>query len=110
LSELKKYFKGAFPKPKGGRLFLRIKASFDDPLSDLLANVGWYHQQSQESFRITSLQCFKSHVLGFLLYSLRHSDPEPLTEELKSTIAADLAMRWMQISDGSKYDPMQYAI
>jgi hypothetical protein len=105
LSEIKQFFRGAFPKPKGGRLFMRIKASFEGSIPSLMGNIGWFHQQERESIHVTSLQCFKSDMLGYLLYSLRHTDPDPLVQALEQKANKKLAMRWMRINDGTKYDP-----
>jgi hypothetical protein len=102
--DIKKFFRGAFPKPKGGRLFLRVKASFNGTLPDLLGSVGWYYREAKKLICLASLQCFRSDNLGFLMYSLRHSDPEPTIEDLKHDTQTSIAMRWTRIHDGTKYD------
>ena len=105
LTEIKTFFRGVRPKKEGGRIYTRIRASFHGPPTELLANVGWFHQERKEYFSIASLQCFQSAVIGFLLYTLRHTDPEPLLESIKAHCDKPVSMRWMRIADGSKYDP-----
>ena len=105
LTEIKKNFRGVRPKKEGGRIYTRIRASFHGTPTELLSNVGWFHQERKEYFAIASLQCFQLAVIGFLLYTLRHTDPEPLIESIKAKCEKPVSMRWMRIADGAKYDP-----
>ena len=105
LTEIKRFFRGVRPRKDGGRVYTRIRASFHGTPNDLLANVGWFHQERKEYFAVASLQCFQSAVIGFLLYTLRHTDPEPLMESMKTLCDKPVSMRWMRISDGAKYNP-----
>ena len=104
LSDIKQYFRGAQPKPKGGRLFLRVKASFDMTLTDFLGNIEWYHQNQNERIQEASLQCFQSEILGYLLYSLRSTDADAIKQALSERIGKPISVRFMRISDGAKYE------
>ena len=104
LSDIKQYFRGAQPKPKGGRSFLRVKASFDMTLTDFLGNIEWYHQNQNERIQEASLQCFQSEILGYLLYSLRSTDADAIKQALSEAVGKPLSVRFMRINDGAKYE------
>ena len=104
ISDIKQYFRGAQPKPKGGRIFLRVKASFDMTMPEFLGNIEWYHQNQNERIQEASLQCFQSEILGYLLYSLRSTDAEAIKQALSTLIGKPISVRYMRINDGSKYE------
>ena len=56
MSEIKEFFKGARPITDGGKIFLKIKASFKRPVEDLVGNAYWYHSEKKELFRKSSIQ------------------------------------------------------
>ena len=50
LAELKEFFKGARPIPEGGKLFLKIKASFKQSTKELVGNAQWAHSEKRNCF------------------------------------------------------------
>ena len=50
MKEIKEFFKGARPITEGGKLFMKIKASFKTPVEVLVGNAQWYHSEKRNSF------------------------------------------------------------
>ena len=64
LAELKEFFKGARPIPEGGKLFLKIKASFKQSTKELVGNAQWAHSEKKELFRESSIQACNVDIVG----------------------------------------------
>ena len=47
MNEVKEFFKGAQPISDGGKVFLKIKASFKKSAEELLGNAQWYHSEKR---------------------------------------------------------------
>ena len=48
MNKVKEFFKGARPISGGGKVFLKIKASFKTPVEELLGNTQWYHSEKRK--------------------------------------------------------------
>ena len=101
LAEIKEFFKGARPIPNGGKLFMKIKASFKSSVKELIGNAEWFHSNNKELFRPSSIQACHVDIVGWLLYSTRSMDKERLQETLTQAIGEQVSVRWMRINDGS---------
>ena len=101
LPDIKQFFKGARPIPKGGKIYTTIKASFEGTTKELMGSTEWYHSINKERFAVAALQACHKEIVGWLLYSLRTMDAETLTKTLEQITKAPIALRWMRISDGS---------
>ena len=69
LAEIKEFFKGARPIPNGGKLFMKVKASFKSSAKELIGNAEWFHSDKKELFRRSSIQACHVDIVGWLLYS-----------------------------------------
>ena len=103
LSEIKDFFKGVRPIPKGGKVFMKIKASFEGSAHTILSGTDWYHKNNNEVFRVSDLQSCHNDTVGWLLYSLRSMDINLLSTILERRIGFPLALRWRRINDGSQW-------
>ena len=103
LAELKEFFKGARPIPDGGKVFLKIKASFKQSPKELIGNAQWSHSEKKELFRSSSIQACHVDIVGWLLYSTRSMDKETLQATLSQKVGTPLSLRWMRINDGSPW-------
>ena len=103
LMDIKAFFKGARPLPHGGKLFLRIKASFKQPTNELIGNAEWFHTAKKELFRVADIQASHVDIVGWLLYSTRGMHKEKLQSTLQDLIKEEISIRWMRINDGSPY-------
>ena len=101
LPDIKQFFKGARPIPKGGKIYTTIKASFKGTPKELMGSTEWYHSINRERFAVAALQACHKEIVGWLLYSLRTMDAEILTKTLEQITKVPIALRWMCISDGS---------
>ena len=101
LPEIKQFFKGARPIPKGGKLYMTIKASFEGNPQELRGSTEWYHAMNKERFAVAALQTCHKVVVGWLLYSLRSMDEQTLKTTIEEIIGEPISLRWMRISDGS---------
>ena len=86
LMDIKSFFKGARPLPHGGKLFLRIKASFKQATYELVRNAEWFHTAKKELFRKADIQASHVDIVGWLLYSTRGMHKEKLQAILQHTI------------------------
>ena len=93
LAELKEFFKGARPIPEGGKLFLKIKASFKQSTKELVGNAQWAHSEKKELFRESSIQACNVDIVGWMLYSTRNMDKETLQAALSKKIGTPLSLR-----------------
>ena len=50
MAEIKEFFKGARPVPDGGKLYMKIKASFKQSSKQLVGNALWFHSEKKELF------------------------------------------------------------
>ena len=103
LTDIKSFFKGARPLPNGGKLFMRIKASFKQPTNELVGNAEWFHTAKKELFRMADIQSSHVDIIGWLLYSTRGMDKEKLQATLQNIVKEEISIRWMRINDGSPY-------
>ena len=69
LAELKEFFKGAWPGPHGGKLYLKIEALFKQSPKELVGNAQWSHSEKKEMFCISSIQACHVNIVGWMLYS-----------------------------------------
>ena len=103
LAEIKEFFKGARPIPEGGKLFMKIKASFKQAPKELIGNAQWFHSEKKELFRASTIQACHVDILGWLLYSTRSMDQVVLQKTLTDITGIQMALRWMQINDGTPW-------
>ena len=103
LSEIKDYFKGARPLPKGGKVFMKIKASFQGTAKTILSGTDWYHKNNNEVFRVSDLQSCHNDTVGWFLYSLHSMDIKLLETILERKMDHPIALRWRRINDGSPW-------
>jgi hypothetical protein len=104
VADIKNFFKGARPKPQGGRLYMKVKASFNGPVSRLLSEVDWYHRQNKELIRVASIQAYEVTILGSMLYSLRTMNSDTLQDIYAKACKKEVSLRWMRIPDGKPYE------
>lgn len=104
LSDVKNFFLGIRPNQKGGKMYMKILASFNGSGEELLSNTTWYHKPRKELIRIASIQAPAVALVGWLLYSTKHTDGRRLKEALETYTGCEIALRFMRISDGAKYD------
>jgi hypothetical protein len=105
LPGVKEFFKNARPLTSGGRLYLKIRASFEGTSEALLGKITWYHNDRKERVMIAPVQAYEVMLAGWLLYSTRNMDHKLLTLELTRRLKIEVSLRWMRISDGTPYDP-----
>ena len=103
LSEIKDYFKGARPLPKGGKVFMKIKASFQGSIKTILSGTDWYHKNNNEVFRVSDLQSCHNDTVGWFLYSLHSMDIKLMETILERKMDHPIALRWRPVSDGSPW-------
>ena len=103
LAEVKDFFKGARPIPRGGKAFMKIKASFNSTPKILSNGTDWYHKAKNELFKVSDLQSCHNDNIGWLLYSLNSMDLHRLGDVLENKVGAPIALRWRRINDGSPW-------
>ena len=101
--DIKSFFKQAATKPKGGRLFMKVLATFNDTPEKLINAVDWYHKAERERISISPIQAYSTALVGCLLYSLRSMDAEALKYEISRTLHKTINIRWMKMADGEAW-------
>ena len=107
MNEIKEFFKGARPIIRGGKTFMKIKASFKSAVQELVGNAHWYHSEKKELFRKSAIQACHIDIIRWLLYSTRSTDKERLQDVLSNIVEHDISIRWMRINDGSGWQKDQ---
>jgi hypothetical protein len=101
---LKAYFKQARPMPKGGKLFMKILASYHGDFKSISSQVNWYFQDRNKQFQYSLIQKANVAVVGWLLYSTWNMDGEVLQDTLSSELHCKVALIWRRIADGTAFD------
>jgi hypothetical protein len=104
LADLKAYFKQARPMPKGGKLFMKILASYHGDFKSIASQVNWYFQDRNEQFQYSLIQKANVAVVGWLLYSTWNMDGEVLQDTLSLELHCKVALIWRRIADGTAFD------
>lgn len=88
-AEIRNFFKQASPWPFGGKLYMKVRASFDGTSKQLLQEATYYHQPQKEGefIGVSTIQAFATSVIRCLLYSLKTID----TAVLMAAIAKELS-------------------
>ncbi len=107
LQEIQGFFAKAKPLVKGGKLYMKILASFNSKPEDLTGNVRWYHQDWSERFERSIIQGPETAIVGWLQYSLPYMDIDIFQDHLSERCGYQLELRWMRVSDGSRWKPGQ---
>lgn len=101
LGQVKRYFGNIRPMKKGGRLFLKIRASFKTTVQILKGNLDWYFRERNERIEESKIQSHKTAIPAWFLYSLRSMDVQVLSNTLKELFKCEINCRFMRISDGT---------
>jgi hypothetical protein len=105
LQDIQCFFSKAKPLIKGGKLYMRILASFQGSPGELTEKVKWYHQARQERFQLSLIQSAETTCVGWLQYSLPYTDKDLLRATLQELCGQQLELRWMRIYDGLPWKP-----
>jgi hypothetical protein len=105
LAEIQALFHKSKPLTKGGKLYMKILASFNCSPQKITENVQWWHQERKERFQKSALQCAETTCVGWLLFSLPYTDKELLQTRLEFRNGQQLELKWMRISDGKPWKP-----
>jgi hypothetical protein len=90
--------------PKGGKLFMKILASYHRDFKTIASQVNWYFQDRNGQFQYLLIQKAHVAVVGWLLYSTWNMDGEVLQDSLSSELHCKVALIWRRITDGTTFD------
>ena len=98
LSEIQEYFNRAFPRKQGGALYVSVFLGHEQSFADMSRNFGWWFKGQGGGWYLKALQCEKSSVIGWLLYSTQEMDRELLAQEIFRRTKVRVGLRFRAIS------------
>ena len=99
---IQEYFNRAFPRKTGGVMYVSVYLGHDRPFKDLHSEIDWWLAQQGYGWYKKALQCEKSVVIGWLLYSTIDMDREILAAEIFKATGVTVGLRFRTISVNSK--------
>ena len=100
--EIQEYFNRAFPRKAGGVMYVSIYLGHNRSFKEMHSEVDWWLVQDGFGWYKKALQCEKSVVIGWLLYSMIDMDRELLVLEIFKATKVQVGLRFRTISVNSK--------
>ena len=102
LPAIQEYFYRAFPRKAGGTMYVSVFLGHDRPFKELHGELDWWFVQQGFGWYMKALQCEKSSVIGWLLFSTIDMDRELLASEIWKMTGVTVGLRFRTISIQSK--------
>jgi len=99
---IQEYFNRAFPRKAGGVMYVSVYLGHDRSFKEMHSEVDWWLVQEGFGWYKKALQCEKSVVIGWLLYSTIDMDRELLASEIFKATNVQVGLRFRTISVNSK--------
>ena len=102
LSGIQAYFDRAFPRKQGGVIYVSVFLGHDRSFKDMMSDYRWWFLGQGFGWYVKALQCEKSIVIGWLLYSTIDMDKEMLASEILKATGVKVGLGYRTISVSSK--------
>ena len=102
LSGIQEYFNRAFPRKQGGTIYVSVFLGHDKPFKEMNTDYGWWFSGHNCGWYLKALQCEKSVVIGWLLYSTIDMDRDLLAAEILRITGVTVGLRFRTISVNSR--------
>ena len=95
---IQEFFDRAFPRKAGGTMYVSVFLGHDKPFQDMHSELDWWLVGQGYGWYLKALQCEKSVVIGWLLFSTIDMDREVLAEEIRQLTGVEVGLRFRTIS------------
>ena len=102
LSGIQEYFNRAFPRKQGGTIYVSVFLGHEKTFKEMSTDYGWWFSGHNCGWYLKALQCEKSVVIGWLLYSTIDMDRDLLAAEILKTTGVSVGLRFKTISVNSR--------
>jgi hypothetical protein len=104
VDELQKFFDRAYPRTKGGDIYVSVFLGHKKSFPIIHKEINWWLREMNFGFYLKSLQVERTVPGGWLLFSTQTMDVDAITPAIFTATGVDVGLRWRVINTGRNAD------